>query len=67
MKEIKFAGEMRDGKLIIYSRELLNADISKEKDQRIMGSLTAMAKKRTLKQNAVMHWYLNEIAEYTGM
>lgn len=67
MKEIKFAGEIRDGKLIIYSRELLNADISKQKDQRVLGTLKTMARKRSLKQNGVLHWYLNEIADHTGM
>lgn len=67
MKEIKFAGEIRDGKLIIYSRELLNADISKQNDQRVLGSVKPIKKIRTLKQNGTLHWYFQMIADETGM
>lgn len=67
MREIKFNGEIKDGKLIIYSRDLLNSDISRTPDQRIIGRLQPIAKKRTIKQNGVLHWYLQEIADHTGM
>lgn len=67
MKEIRFAGEIHGGKLIIYSREALNADLSCAKDQRIVGSIKTVAKKRTLKQNGVLHWYIGDIADHTGM
>lgn len=67
MREIKFVGEIKDGKLIIYSRELLNADISKVEDQKIIGRLQPIIKKRTLRQNGLLHWYLQEIADHTGM
>ena len=63
----KYIFNIVDGVGKIQGRKQFEADISQLGNCKMVMTLKRYRKTRTNKQNAVLHWYINEIADETGM
>ena len=63
---MKFYGEIKEGKLVIFNRHLLNEWISKQKDMKIEGEIGKYDNDRTNEQNRLYQAYARILSNELG-
>lgn len=65
--ELRYVATVTDGKPIIHGRKQFDNDLKSFEGERILLKVSKYKRSRTNKQNSVLHWYISEISEETGM